>query len=154
MIYVALAMAAIGLIGVWRCQRAIKDLKERNHQLNSRIYHLKSELQDSAEQYQQSLMRLRYDLMRQAGELRVTGETTIAEIEMLHPQSTAVLAGFHIGGCAGCAVDGSQRLAEAVAANDRELEPILVALNALVTENEHDPHVTGQFKSPNVELAF
>lgn len=152
MLYVSLAIAIVALLLAWQCRRTTRDLRERNFQLNSKIYSVRTELAERLEQQQQELMKLRFELLRQSGELAVTGEMTVDEISRLHPQAAAVLAGFHLGGCSSCAVDGSQRLAEAALANGRALEPILVALNALVVEGANDSLPAGQLRTPNVQL--
>jgi hypothetical protein len=108
----------------------------------------------SAEANQQEIMRLKYEALRQAGNLTVTGATTVDEITMLHPQAAAVLAGFHIGGCASCAVDGSTRLEEAVAANGGQLEPLLVALNTLALEAANGTPGEERLRAPNVQLVM
>jgi hypothetical protein len=74
--------------------------------------------------------------MRQAGELAVTEDMSIDQINSLHPQAPRVLAGYHIGGCASCAVDGYTTLGEAMAGKGKELKSALAALNALVAEGD------------------
>ncbi len=51
-------------------------------------------------------------------------------------------------------VDDQQTLAEAVAINGRALEPVLVALNTLLTESENGHRVIPPERliTPNVEL--
>jgi hypothetical protein len=51
-------------------------------------------------------------------------------------------------------VDDKQTLAEAVAVNGRELEPVLMALNTPLAESEHgNGQISpGQLKTSNVEL--
>jgi hypothetical protein len=89
------------------------------------------------------------------GELKITPEMTIDEINGMHSQAAQVLAGFHIGGCSSCSVDGYQVLGEAVMANGRELEPILVALNNLVAESDENGQVPEErLKMANVQLTF
>jgi hypothetical protein len=99
-------------------------------------------------------MQLRFESMRQAGNLRVTGDMTVDEITTLHPQAATILAGFHIGGCASCAVDGATRLDQAVVASGGSLEPVLVALNDLVTESADGTAPEERLRTPNVQLAI
>ena len=154
MTYVALSVALVALFLAWRCSRAVKDLKERNAQLNSRLYDLWVEMDSAAEAHQKAIAGLKFDLMRQAGELQVTGDMTVDEVTLLHPQAPAVLAGFHIGGCASCAVDGSTRLEEAVAQNGGHLEPLLVALNELIVEGADGLVPEDHLRTPNVQLVL
>jgi hypothetical protein len=154
MIYVALLAGAVALFLAWRCSRNVRALKERNDRLTSQIYELRLEMHRATEAHEQAFDELRYELMRQTGNLKVTGDMTVDLVTALHPQAAAVLAGFHIGGCASCAVDGSTRLEEAIAANGEPLQPVLVALNDLVTEGTEGIMTEEQLRSPNVQLAL
>jgi hypothetical protein len=153
-IYAALLVGLVALFLAWRCSRTVRDLKERNERLSSQIYDLRLEMHRAATAYEQVFDGLRYELLRQAGDLKVTGDMTVDQVAALHPQAAEVLAGFHIGGCAGCAVDGSTRLEEAVAANGAPLEPVLVALNDLVTEGTDGIVTEERLRAPNVQLAL
>lgn len=154
MLYVALVIGLVALFLAWRCSRSVKDLKERNARLSSQLYDMRLEMHSADEEQWQVLTRLRFESMRQAGNLRVTGDMTIDEIITLHPQSAAILAGFHIGGCASCAVDGATRLEEAVVASGGSLEPVLVALTDLVAESAHGTVSEERLRTPNVQLAI
>jgi hypothetical protein len=154
MTYVALLVALVALLVVWRSNRAVKDLKERYAQLSSRLYDLRVEMDAAAEAQQKAMAGLKFDLMRQAGRLQVTGDMTVDEVTMLHRQAPAVLAAFHIGGCASCAVDGSTRLEEAMARSGGHLEPLLVALNELVMEGADGRMPEGRLRAPNVQLVL
>ena len=106
------------------------------------------------EEQWQALAQARFELMRQAGNIRVTGDMTVDEITTLHPQAATILARFHIGGCASCAVDGATRLDQAVVASGGSLEPVLVALNDLVTESADGIVPEERLRMPNVQLAI
>jgi hypothetical protein len=150
--YAALALGLIAFLMAWSASRKNKDLKERIAQVNSRVYNLRREMQETQEQAQTELLTLKFELLKLQGELQVTGEMKIGEILAIHPQAQQVLAGFHIGGCGSCMVDDSQSLTEAAALNGRELEPILLALNTLVVQNGNGQVSPEQLKSPNVQL--
>ena len=152
--YAALAVGLIAILMAWSANRKNKDLRERVAQVNSRVYNLRREMQETQEQAQTELLKLKFELLKLQGELQVTGEMKIGEILAIHPQAQQVLAGFHIGGCGSCMVDDSQPLIEAAALNGRELEPILLALNTLVAQNDNGQVSPEQLKSPNVQLQF
>ena len=156
MIYAAIALAVIGLFLAWRANRKNNDLKERIAQVNSRVYNLRRELQESQEGARQELVALKFEILKLQGNLAVTSDMQIGEIMAVHPQAHQVLAGFHIGGCASCAVDDRQTLGEAVAVNGRELEPVLAALNTLVAEDQNGDGSLGaeRLRTPNVQLQF
>jgi len=149
-----LLVGAVALFLAWRCSRNVRALKERNDRLTSQIYELRLEMHRATEANEQAFAEARYELMRQTESLKVTGDMTVDQATALHPQASAVLAGFHIGGCASCAVDGSTRLEEAIAANGDPLQPVLVALNDLVTEGVEGIVTDERLRSPNVQLAL
>lgn len=154
LVYVALALGITGMVMAWSANRKNKDLKERIAQVNSRVYHLRSEIQETQEAAEQERTALRFEILKLQGDLKVTPEMQIGEITAIHPQAEQVLAGFHLGGCSSCVVDVTQSLAEAAAVNGREVEPILMALNTLVADGENGNGMVSpeQLKAPNVEL--
>jgi hypothetical protein len=154
MLYVALLAAAAALFWAWRCSRSVRDLRARNDRLSSQLYDLRLRLHRTNEAHEQSVAQLTYELLRQAGDLKVTGDMTIEEITATHPHAAAVLAGYHIGGCASCAVDGALSLNEAVVTNGGQLEPLLVALNTLVVEGSDGMVPEEELRTPNVQLSL
>jgi hypothetical protein len=77
----------------------------------------------------------------------------MGEILAVHPQAQQVLAGFHLGGCSSCSFDSRQTLGEVAAVSGRDVQPILVALNTLVTEsNGHSMVSPERLKTPNIQL--
>ena len=152
--YAAIVLSLVAIFMAWLAHRNHKESRERIAQLNSRLYNLRREMEESQEQAQVELMKLKFELLKLQGDLQITGEMKIGEILAVHQLAQQVLAGFHIGGCASCLVENSQSLAEAAALNGRELEPILVALNALV-EGGANGHLSAEpLKIPNVQLQF
>ena len=155
LLYVVLLLALIAVLVAWNTYRKQNELKERIAQVNSRVYHLRREMQEAQDKAEQERLALKVQLLQFTGDLKVTPEMTVGEAAALHPQAQQVLAGFHLGGCASCAVDDSQTLAEAAALNDRDLSPILVALNTLVVEGNNGRARPGeQVRTPNVQLDF
>ena len=159
MVYFVLVLAAVALFMAWQSGRKQGELRERIAQVNSRVYNLRREVYDSQEELKQEITSLKFQLMQVEGKLEITGNMTVDEVGLIHPQANQVLAGFHIGGCSSCAVDGSQRLDLAVAQSGQQLEPVLVALNTLVQyANGKNGHETNGkvpdelLQTPNVEL--
>ena len=152
--YIALGLGLIGILMAWNANRKNKELRERIAQTNSRIYHLRREVQESQEKAEQEQMTLKFEILKLQGDLKVTPETKVGEVMAMHPQAQQVLAGFHLGGCSSCFVDDKQSLGEAAAVNGRELEPILMALNTLVAEggNGNGAVSPEQLKAPNIQL--
>jgi len=140
----------------WSANRKNNDLKERMAQVNSRVYNLRREMQETQEKAEQEMMTLKFQLLRAQGELKVTPEMKMGEIVAIHPQAEQVLAGFHLGGCSSCSVDPGQTLAEATAVNGRDISPILVALNNLVVESSNGNSLISpdKLKTSNIQLHF
>jgi hypothetical protein len=154
MIYAILVLALLGLLMAWRTSRKQKDLTERISQLNSRIYQTRREMLEAQEKTHHDLIALKFDWLKSQGKLQVTPDMTLDEVLMVHPMAGQVLASFHIGGCSSCAVDGSTRLDLAVASSGQMVEPIIVALNNLITESQNGTLPEEVLKTPNVQLNF
>jgi hypothetical protein len=154
--YIALGIGVVALFLAWSANKKQADLKERLAQANSRVYHLRREIEEKQQEAKEERMTLKYELMKLSGNLKITSDMTIGQVVSTHPHAQQVLAGFHIGGCSSCSVDDSQRLSDAVAVNGRELEPILAALNTLATEdangNGNKIGATEQLKASNIQL--
>jgi len=155
MIYLSLGVALIAIFMAWQANRKNTVFYDRITELNGRIYQTRREMLEGQEKMQRELTKLRFDLLKTQGNLQVTGGMTLDEVLMVHPLAGQVLAGFHIGGCASCAFDGSQRLDLAVASTGQSIEPILVALNGLLSsENQNEAIPAEMLKTPNVELTL
>lgn len=151
LLYIALAAGIVAALLAWRAGNKNNELQERIAQVNSRVYHLRREMQESLQQAEQERLKLKFELLKLQGNLHLTGDMRVGEIYAAHPQAQQVLAGFHIGGCASCVVDDRQTLAEAVALSGRDLEPVLVALNGLVA-NDDGQLPPEMLQVPNVQL--
>ena len=154
--YIALLLSVIAVFIGWNANKKHKELKERLAQTNSRVYHLRREIEDKLEAAHKEHLKLKFELLKLSGKLEITPEMKIEEVIASPPQAQQILAGFHLGGCSSCLVDDNQTLGEAVAVNGRELEPVLVALNTLVAENGHGNGTLSpeQIKTPNVQFQF
>ncbi len=155
LLYVALALGLMGIFLAWRAGRKNSEMQERIAQVNSRVYHLRREMQESQEKFEHDLIILKFQVLKTQGELKVTPEMKMSEILAIHPQAEQVLAGFHLGGCSSCSFDSRQSLGEVTAVSGREVEPILVALNSLVTESSNgtEPVSPERLKIPNVQFS-
>ena len=152
--YIALAVGIIGIFMAWRTGRKNSEMQEKIAQVNSRVYKLRQEMQETQEKAEQELMALRFQLLKAQGELKVTPEMKMSEIVAIHPQAEQVLAGFHLGGCSSCSFDPHQSLGEVTTVNGRDIQPILVALNGLVAESSNGLISPEKLKTPNIQLHF
>lgn len=156
-VYLAFGLSLVAIAIGWSFYRKNSELKERIAQVNSRVYQLRQEMQEAQATAEQQMLELKFQLLQLKGELKVTPEMKIGQVLAIHPQAQQVLAGFHLGGCGSCAVDNNQSLAEAAAVNGRHLEPILVALNGLITASDGSGGngFSGEpLKTPNIQLHF
>ncbi|MCL4304148.1 MAG: hypothetical protein KJ077_51170, partial [Anaerolineae bacterium] len=62
--YIALAVGLIGIFVAWRANRKNSELQERIAQVNSRVYNLRREMQESQEKAEQELMALKFQLLK------------------------------------------------------------------------------------------
>ncbi len=150
--YVAILIGVMALAVAWRANKKNAELKERLAQANSRIYHLRRDIEEKAEEAEKQRMFLKFELLKLKGDLKITPEMRVGEVVAAHPQAQAVLAGFHIGGCSSCSVDDRQTLGEAVAVNGRDIEPVLAALNTLVADSGNGHAAADSLKMPNIQL--
>ena len=155
MTYVLLLISLIAIFMAWQANRKHAHLQRRISELHSRNFQVRREMLEKQEETDRELTKLRFELLKSQGNLQVTAEMTIDEILLIHPLAGQVLGQFHIGGCSSCAVDGSTRLDYALASSGQTAEPVLVALNKLLTDTPSNGNGTPDFlKTPNVELTF
>jgi len=62
---------------------------------------------------------------------RFHAEMTLAEVRQAHPGADEVLARFHLGGCASCAVSTTETLRQGTELHQVDLDGLLADLNAL-----------------------
>lgn len=72
--YIALTIGLMGLFMAWRTGRKNSELQERIAQVNSRVYNLRREMQESQEKAEQELIALKFQLLKAQGELKITPE--------------------------------------------------------------------------------
>ncbi len=118
---------ALALAAYWR----IGHLQGETVRLRDDMHSLQCRLREHEEMAEHTLARLIYESKRQNAQLRFTPHMTIAQACDFDPRARVVLANLHLGGCAHCAVDENLTLAEAARSRGRDLDEILVALNAL-----------------------
>lgn len=151
--YLAAALGAGGVLMAWLAHRRNQDLTEQVERVNSRVYHLRQDLDEATARAEQEKNALKFEILKLKGHLHITPDMRIGQVVAAHPQAQQVLAGFHIGGCSSCSVDDTQVLGDAVAENGRDIEPILVALNTLMAESKETGTVPEErLKRPNVQL--
>ncbi len=129
--YIAIALALIASFVAWRNGSQVKYLQERLDATNNRYFSLINQVRELEETMQRELMDLRVEMKRQAGLLKFESQMTIGAIYDMHPRAAEVLAGFHLGGCASCAISLDQTLASAAQQHNLDLDTLLGALRQL-----------------------
>ena len=155
--YISLIIALIALVIAWQSYNKHKILKKDLSHLHNRLYSMSQIMQETDEKNQQELTTLRIELLKSQGDLKITGDMTLKQVSLIHPQAMQVLSGFHIGGCSSCAVtDDNERLDLTIARSGQQLEPVLIALNQLLAESKNNNgRVTeDRLKKSNVQLVF
>ncbi len=130
---VALLVAGVALLAAIYSARRARSLENRLGRYNSLLYEVMSKAEGLEERLQEEVVGLHTEIRRRAGEIRFTPTMTIAEARAMHPLAQQVLASFHLGGCASCAVNDTDTIAAACAAHDISQEALLGALNKLAT---------------------
>jgi len=151
---VAFIVAGVALLfGIYTARRA-NSLENRLARYHSLLYETMSKAESLEERLHEEILGLHTEIRRRAGEIRFAPTMTIAEVRAMHPLAQQVLAGFHLGGCASCAVNDTDTIAAACNAHNIDQEALLNALNTLATTpvggNGTRPEETLRF--PNVQL--
>ena len=78
--YVALVLGILAVFLAWRMGRKNSELQERIAQVNSRVYHLRREMQESQEKFEHDLVAFKFQVLKAQGNLKVTPEMKMSEI--------------------------------------------------------------------------
>jgi len=140
----------------WRLQQELTRATRRLDRYNRALFDANDEIRQLREELADTVAELRVEAMQQgSSNLTFTAQMTVNEALQAHPQTEAILAGFHLGGCSSCAVDPSETLAQACREQGRDLTQLLQNLNLLLTTPSgatSDPRLT-PVKIPNVEFS-
>lgn len=150
----ALIIALVAVAYAWKLQQELSTATRRLDRYNRAIFDANDELRSLRADMEQSSAALRVEIMRAGGALRVTPETTMQEVELMHPQVGQVLAAFHVGGCSDCSVAPTDTMAQLCVARDLPLETLLANLNQLVEVGNANPGAPLPLKIPNMVLEF
>ncbi len=141
------ALAALG--AVWKLNGEMGTARRRLDRYNKALFDAGDRIRELEERLAARTAELRVEMRRQSGEAAFTGETTMREAGLLHPQAEEVLSAFHLGGCQSCAVEPEASLARACAEKGAPLPRLLEALNSLPA-GKNGAHE--RVKLPNVEF--
>jgi ABC-type nickel/cobalt efflux system permease component RcnA len=142
-----LLLVLVAMFVAWRAWRAIRALNAKLDRVAATLYETRREQREQDEEIQNRVVALDVALQQMTGELRFDPNISLARLFEMEPRASNVLAAFHIGGCASCAVDENATLAEAVRARGADLDRVLKALNTLPA-NGRAPDL----RAPNVQL--
>lgn len=148
--YVALIVALVAVLMVWMTNRRLASLEARIARDSSRLYEIRSAIDELNERLTQETADIRFDVRRRSGEVLFSPTMTIGEISRVHPAAPAVLAGFHLGGCQSCAVGPEEVLGEVCFARGIDETALLGALNQLGGGEPYE--ATEPVRRANVQL--
>ena len=138
---------ALGI--AWRASKRAETLERKVERLQSSIFETRGDLRDTREELETRLSSLDLALKKSTGQLRFDPSIHLKDLFEIEPRAQGLLAAFHIGGCAHCAVDDGETLAEAVQQNGRNLDQVLAALNNLPPDGQ-----SAEIRVPNVHFEF
>jgi len=129
--YAGMAAGLAGLLVAWLAVRRAQKLEQRLDSLYDRYFALSNRMREMDEETQTRIADLGVTVRRQAGLLKFEPQMTIQEAYDMHPRAIEVLAGFHLGGCASCAVSPDQTLGDAARRHNINVDGLLGALRTL-----------------------
>jgi hypothetical protein len=124
----------------WVTARAIARLRGELGQAESRLARRFYKLQGRVTELDALVRELDFERRRRRGEIRFTGETTLAEAIAVHPRVGEILAAYGLvgSGCSGGGTNGGASLGRACADASLDLRTVLQALASFV-ENPDAP---------------
>ncbi|NOX62926.1 MAG: hypothetical protein GXP42_13440 [Chloroflexi bacterium] len=105
------ALVALGL--ALSTRRQLQEVNRRLSRASSHIYELLASLETLEERLETQGKELRFEIKNATGQVRFGPETTIREVQAVHPLADRIMAAFHMGGCHSCAVSPDETIAEA-----------------------------------------
>ncbi len=127
----AILLAAIAIFFARRARQDINSITTKLDRLQTTLYETRQEQRVQQEQVEAKIAALDLAVQQATGKLRFDPNTTLTRLYEIEPRAETVLAAFHIGGCASCAVDENGTLADAVRERGADLNKVLTALNTL-----------------------
>ena len=131
----------------WRALQEIKALKAKLERMTATLYETRQEQRAQDEALQNRIAALDVQVQQVSGNLRFNPDQSLTELFEIEPRAQTVLASFHIGGCASCAVGANATLGQAVRERGADLDRVLTALNALPARSEPP-----DLRAPNVKF--
>lgn len=126
-----LLVSLAALFVAWRALREMRALNAKMERLATTVYQARQDQRQKDDEIQNRVAALDVAIQHATGQLRFDPQLPLTELFEMEPRAQTVLAAFHIGGCASCAVDENSSLADAVRERGANLDRVLTALNAL-----------------------
>ena len=108
---VALVVALLAMAYAWKLNRELDTARGRLDRYNRALFNAEEAIRTLRAELETTRSEWRIELLKRSGDARFEAEMTVREAQMLHPQAQQILAGYHLGGCSSCAVDGDDTLA-------------------------------------------
>ena len=142
-----LVLSLVSMFIAWRALQHFRELNSKLERMTTTLYQTRQEQRQQDEALQTRVAAMDVELQKMSGKLRFDPDRPLTELYGIEPRAQNVLAGFHIGGCASCAVDENATLAQAVSERGADLDRVLTALNALPANGE-----AADLRVPNVKF--
>ncbi len=126
---ILIALAA-GFIA-WRATQDLKNVTAKLDRLQTTVYETRKDMKTQQQELENRIATLDVSMQKATGTLRFDPNQSLTHLFQVEPRAESVLAAFHIGGCADCAVDENGSLAQAVRERGADMDRILTALNML-----------------------
>ncbi|MCS7220066.1 MAG: hypothetical protein RML36_03125 [Anaerolineae bacterium] len=151
--WAALALSALAVGWGWLNWRRWREVGRSLETLRSTHYRLVEEIRQEIATLQSEIRKLKVDWYRERnGGAVFAPSMTVGEALSLHPDVAEVLAAFHIGGCASCAVSPEVTLEAAAAQSRADLSLLLQSLNALLAEEQAPVMLDSLQRRANITL--
>lgn len=142
-----LIVSLVALLVAWRAWREMRALNGKMQRLSETLYQTRQEQHQKDAEIQNRVAALDVAVQKATGQLRFDPQQPLGELFEKEPRAQNVLAAFHIGGCASCAVDENTPLGDAVRERGADLDRVLTALNALPANGG-----AAELRAPNVKF--
>jgi hypothetical protein len=152
--WVSLVTAAAALIYAWLLKQEMDKLTRRLDRYNRALYNASDEIRQLTESLSATKAELRAEIVRSQGKDVFYPEQSIQEVYALHPKAQEVLAAFHIGGCASCAVDTLDTLEKTCRNAGIDVELVIRSLNSLFEAGVNAQDEARRLQLPNIELQW
>ena len=142
-----MVVSLVALVVAWRAWRELRALNAKMERMTTTLYQTRQEQRQKDGEIENRVAALDVAIQQATGQMRFDPQQSLNDLFEQEPRAQNVLAAFHIGGSASCAVAENTSLADAVRERGADLDRVLTALNALPANGGAAP-----VRVPNVKF--